>query len=223
MTGFLFVIALTSAMGWHFSVSESARAGENEAVTAYEVIVLGEKARITGDMGDFIIDIPDNRIFMTDPERKVYTEVDLKAWSRAAEKMKGAMATDTSAEVRVLRTSEKREILGKDAVKYNVLVNGRLEEEIWVREDLKADEFLTFEKSVGKVFGKSFIREKIEKELRKQTSGLPVLTRSISEGGEIYTSEIKRAERIDIGKEELLPPAGFRKVSPEVFFRMRGE
>ncbi|MCD6087004.1 MAG: DUF4412 domain-containing protein [Candidatus Hydrothermae bacterium] len=223
MTGFLLVMTLTSAMGWHFSVSESARAGENEAVTDYEAIVLGEKTRITGNMGDFIIDIPGNRIFMTDPERKVYTEVDLKAWSKAAEKMKSAMAADTSAEVKVLRTSEKKEILGKDAVKYNVLVNGSLEEEIWVREDLKAEEFLTFEKSVGKIFGKSFIREKIEKELRRLTSGLPVLTRSISKGGEIYTSEIKKAERINIEQKELLPPAGFKKVSPEAFFRMRGE
>ncbi len=213
---------LIGETGWHFKVTEKVRSGNYEVETSYGAFVASKAIKVTGSMGDFLIDIPSRKIYMTDSARKVYTVVDLDEWTEAARNLQEAMARDTMAEIKVVRTQEFDSLLGGRAIKYQAYINGKPEQTIWVRDDLQLNEFLTFESLMQKVLGRSFIRDKIERELRKQTKGLIVKTVSKAPTGELYVSEIKEIEKRDFKESDFRPPRGYKKVSPEVFFKLKG-
>jgi hypothetical protein len=217
------LIPLLLNAGWYIEQKEISTVGRDVSQTSSIVYFSEEFVKVTGSRGTFIVDLGRKKIHMMDDIKKIYTTVNLEAWMRMVNRVRGAMAEDTTAEIEVKRKGRGERIAGFETERFTVYLNGEIFQDIWVARGLKADEFMKLEKALESLTeGPKFIRERIEEELYKRTKWWPVKTVSFI-GPEVYTSVITKIEKKKLKEEVFKPPEDYRKVKPHEFFQQFGK
>ncbi len=129
---------------------------------------------------------------------------------------------DDLPQIKVERTDEAKTIAGYQTVKYVVLVNDELFQEIWMTEelntgdDLNVDKFLDYQRrNSARMIGKSakpfnaLYRSKVYEEFLRKGFALQTITHHIAGGYEQRVLSIKQA---DVADSDFSLPGGYRKV-----------
>jgi len=208
--------------GWYIEQKEISMVGKEIRETSSIVYFEDNLIKITGPRGTFIVDLGSEKIYMMDDGKKIFTSINLNAWARMVNKVRGAMAEDTTAEIEIRRKGIGDEIAGYETEKFSVYLNGEIFQDIWVAKGLRADEFIRLEKAIESLMeGPKFIRERIEEELYRQTDWWPIKTVSFI-GPEVYTSLITEIKKKKLNEAVFEPPENYEEVKPHEFFQQFG-
>lgn len=121
-------------------------------------------------------------------------------------------------DLQIENTNEKEKIAGRNAVKYQILVNGALKEEAWLSESDKVNnefDIIKFYSVFGDFTsqaGTSVFYQTNEKYIEFSKKGFPLKTINYN-GGYESISEVTKLERAKIDNSEFEVPADFKKVS----------
>ncbi len=205
--------------GWRLAVIESAIKGTDTLSTATTVFVEDLKVKVTGDKQTFIVDMEKGRIITILENQNIYADTSLTEWAKMTKQIMEAMALPNPKSIRVIKRGKGPKIGGKTTTLYEVIVDGKSSQKLYVAEDLVAPEFESLENALSKIgSANSFLREMIADSLRKLTKGLVLKTVEV-EGGVTYTSEIREIKSLKLPMAYFTPPKNYRRVSLEEFFR----
>jgi hypothetical protein len=204
-----------------------------------------------------IFDVEKGTMCVCMPERKIYfcgTPDELKKSSEEmADKMKEAMmaqmppeqreaykemmemeageegaAPEKKATYEVKKTSEKASIAGFSTVKYQVFMNGELDQELWIASKVRAVDELDMGKMMNMMKGMSGSGEHVsftstQEFLEVTRQGFPLKTVHYESGEQSEVEEAVRIEKKKIPASELKPPEDYRELTMEqVYSMMRG-
>lgn len=178
--------------------------------------------------------IQDNKMMIADQERMIF---DLKTSEMTVimEKqgaymkfppemmeMMGSQAEDWDGTVEVRKTSETATIAGYPTSKYQLVIDGELEHEIWLAEDLDMSSDMDVEQflnmSAAKGGEASYESSQEYQDLMRK--GYPLRQVSFQEGGKIIM-EATKVEKQDIPDSQFEIPDGFQEMNMQQMMQGR--
>jgi|GEM_PF-731813 len=125
--------------------------------------------------------------------------------------------------VKVNKTSQRATIADYSARKFEIYIDGKLDEEVWMTNDAtftnefdtkKMAKFMSEFRKAGKEMGQGGYFEEQEKLFKEVYSiGFPLKTIEHAESGPSHVEEITKVTTTDIPEKEFLPPDGYRRVT----------
>jgi hypothetical protein len=201
----------------------------------------------TVNVGDqtIIFDVDKGEMMVLIPERKVYfsgkPEDIMNAAKTMVDKMKQAMMAQMTPEQRkayeqymeqpqaeaapkkkreVKKTNEQTTIAGYPATKYEVWVNGELDEELWITtkvklsDEIDVDAVSNMMKAMGTA-GEEPSFQMTEEYMELMRQGAPLRTVHYENGQRRYVEETTSIQKKDIPASEFMPPGDYRKLTME--------
>jgi len=202
----MIVLALAAQLhaGWVIEQNTTLPDGKQTNQALY---IQSNKMAMTGE-GQVIFNLETQEMTMIMPEQKMYMK-----WTPDMMESMGKMAPEWHGTVEVKKTEDKESIAGYEATKYQVLVDGKMEQEIWMSKDLDVTSDLNLEKynhmSSMRMPKVTFQSSPEYQDLMKM--GYPLKEVQFQADGKVIT-QVTKIEKKTIPDSQFEVPAGFQEM-----------
>jgi len=190
--------------GWMIEQSTTLPDGKQTSEALY---IQNNKMAMTGE-AHVIFNLETLEMTMIMPEEKMYMK-----WTPEMMESMSKMAPEWHGTVEVKKTSDTETIAGYEATKYQVLVDGKLDQEIWISKDLDLTSDLNLEKfnhmSEMRMPKATFQSSPEYQDLMNM--GYPLREVQFQSDGKFIT-EVTKIEKKTISASQFEVPAGYQEM-----------